>query len=293
MNFNNPSVHVQSWYVAGRSRAIRRRAAKTLELFGRRITLFRGDSGALHALDARCPHLGSDLGLGDVAGDRLRCRFHGWTFDGDGSCPAHDARAVAYPVEDRHGFIWIFNGPVALFSLPASQWDAGAIALPSQIINAHPHLIACNGLDLDHFEPVHHIRILEKPQLEQPDPFRTAIRLRVAFEGRVMRLLGGGDVRVVFTTWGGNGATIDAMLGRIPVRVLFTHLPLPEGRSLSRTFLFGTTPLTFPIVLLTVARIVSGDRELLDRLDFRQNPGPSDWPLAAFIEQVNAMPAYP
>lgn len=296
--FNNPDVHVQSWYVAMPSRRLRRGAATTLDLLGRKIVFFRGTDGTVRALDARCPHLGADLGLGTVTGDRIRCAFHGWSFDGGGRCAHREARAFAYPVEERYGAIWFFNGETPSFGVPSFESPLRNVvvhALRRRLIHCHPHLIACNGLDLEHFATLHDITLVGEPHLDQPDAFRTRMRMRVRLSGRgwmdrLLRPLGGGDVPVAFTTWGGNAATIEGSLGRVPLRVLFTHRPVLGANSLSRTFVFVPTRVLLPLVLLVLARIVTGDRELLDRLDFRPNLTSSDWPLAAFIRQVNAMP---
>ena len=293
--FNNPAVYVQSWYAVLPSRALRRGTAQTVQVLGRKITLFRDAGGEAHALDARCPHLGSDLGLGTVSGTTLRCRFHGWAFDGSGACAGSERRAVAYPVEERYGVIWIFNGPAPLFPLPA--FDGIAFALKPQTIGCHPHVIAANGLDLTHFEPLHQMTLLEEPILEQPDAFRSVMSMRVRFTARgwtdrMLRALGGSDVAVTFTTYGGNMASIEALLGRVPVRVLFTHRP--DGtRSHSRTFAFARRRAQLPLIFLVLGRIVTGDREILDRIDFRPDLADSDWPLAAFIRQVESMRTCP
>ena len=68
-NFNNPAVVVQSWYVAGRSESLPRGKVRSFDLGNRRIAVYRDTAGVLHALDARCPHLGADLGHGRVVGN--------------------------------------------------------------------------------------------------------------------------------------------------------------------------------------------------------------------------------
>lgn len=50
--------------------------------------MFRTPEGKVHIMDAYCPHLGANMGLGGVVrGDCLECPFHGWQFDGNsGKC---------------------------------------------------------------------------------------------------------------------------------------------------------------------------------------------------------------
>ena len=285
MNFNNPRVHVQSWYFALPSRALPRFRAVTLDLLDRRIVFFRGNDYRVRALDARCPHLGADLGMGTVDHNMIRCAFHGWSFDGDGVCAGHKETAVAYPVEERHGAIWLFNGPSPLFELPRIELPVVTM-LKQQTIGCHPHLVAANGLDIDHFQTLHNIEMLDKPVLDQPDAFRTQLRTRVSFSMWT-------NVNVTFTTYGGNLSTIDAQLGSMPLGVLFSHRPLGGFKSASRTFVFVRSRLHLPAALFAVAKIVMGDRELLDRIEFRDNLQESDWALAAFVRQVNEMTVFP
>jgi len=61
------------------------------------------------------------LSSGAVEGDWLRCPFHGWAYAGDGRCTLipsngadspipNGARARAYPVQERGGYIWVYMG---------------------------------------------------------------------------------------------------------------------------------------------------------------------------------------
>ena len=55
---------------------------------GENLVVFRNSEGKARVLDAYCPHLGANLGIGGrVVGDCIECPFHGWQFDGqDGKC---------------------------------------------------------------------------------------------------------------------------------------------------------------------------------------------------------------
>lgn len=318
--FNNPHVAVQSWYVIALSEEIKRGRAVSRRLLDRRIAIYRGDDGVVHALDARCPHLGANLGLGTVVGNCLRCAFHHWRFAGDGACdavpymdsPPHFARTFSYPTEERYGAVWIFNGPKPLFQIPFfSGWNERKLLwsiLKPQVMSCHPHVVACNGLDVQHFKTVHELEFAEEPVLDQPDGFCIRLRMQIklrshnAFE-RALRLIAGETIAVAFTTWGGNLATIEGQLGCLPLLVLFTHRPLEDGRSASRTFLFAPEQrgikqfLQLNRFLLFLGKLIMGyilvkDRRLLDELDFRGNLVRSDAPLAAFIRQVNRMKVF-
>lgn len=308
--FANPAVVTQGWYCAGPAKALKADAPLGVELFGRRLALWRDEAGLPRVADARCPHLGADLALGTVAAGRLTCGFHRWTFAGDGRCVACPSayagvqrpRARVYPAVERWGAVWVFAGPEVLFPLPTFTGLPGreaAWALPPAKMNAHPHVIAMNGLDVHHFRAVHDLEFVGEPRLEQPDAYRTRLTLKARVGGRgalaaLVRRLSGGVVEAAFTTVGANLAVIEGKAGRVPVRVVFSHAPRSEGGSLSRTFLVGETgaaglPQRFAAAL-AMAHILSGDREVLDRIDFRPDFAPADAALAAFAAQAEALP---
>jgi phenylpropionate dioxygenase-like ring-hydroxylating dioxygenase large terminal subunit len=51
---------------------------------GENLVLWRGEDGAVHALEDRCPHRGARLSLGWNLGERLACWYHGVEVRGDG-----------------------------------------------------------------------------------------------------------------------------------------------------------------------------------------------------------------
>ncbi len=55
---------------------------------GQELAVYRGDDGKAYIVDAYCPHLGANLGVGgQVKGNCIECPFHAWTFRGsDGKC---------------------------------------------------------------------------------------------------------------------------------------------------------------------------------------------------------------
>src|SRR5437588_724610 len=114
-----------SWYLFCRSSDLRR-GPLSRALLGRELTAFRTASGRAAVLDARCAHQGANLGHGRVAGEAIACPFHNWEYGPDGRCvriPAQScipafARQAAYPVVERHGYVFFFNGARPWFDLP-------------------------------------------------------------------------------------------------------------------------------------------------------------------------------
>ena len=87
-------------------------------LLGQELAVWRADDGAVNAWENRCPHRGVRLSVGTNLGDRLKCRYHGWTYEsGSGQCverPAHPgeappriARARRFGCVEEHGYVWV------------------------------------------------------------------------------------------------------------------------------------------------------------------------------------------
>jgi phenylpropionate dioxygenase-like ring-hydroxylating dioxygenase large terminal subunit len=318
--FNDPRVLPQTWYPIARSRDVPAGRAVSRTLLDRPVAVYRGTEGRVRALAGPCPHLGADLGLGRVTGDALRCSFHHWTFSGDGRCVAIPAeaeipdwaRTFAYPVEERYGTIWLFNGPEPLFPVPTfSGFDEPDLLVgryPSAVLGCHPHVLILNGLDLQHFRTVHRFDLAGEPVLEVPDRFRVRVRLALRLTGRsllvvALRALAGRELAASFCTWGGNMATIEARAGRLEFFVLFSYVPLPDSRSRSNTLVLvprsagAARALALDrLLLLTVQALVAvlllEDRRLLDALRFHPHLVPSDAGLAAFMHQVQSLPVF-
>ncbi|XP_071795908.1 cholesterol 7-desaturase nvd-like isoform X2 [Asterias amurensis] len=83
-----PPVYPNGWFVVIRSDELKKGETKCVNVLGMNLAAFRGESGRSYIVDAYCPHLGANLGMGGkVEGDCIACPFHGWTFRGDdGKC---------------------------------------------------------------------------------------------------------------------------------------------------------------------------------------------------------------
>ena len=318
--FNNPEVAVQSWYVIALSREVRPGQVVSKEFVNRRVAVYRATSGRVFALEGRCAHLGADLGQGTVVDETLRCTFHHWTYAGDGQCvkiPYMEtiptfAKTFAYPTEEKYGAVWMFNGPKPTFSIPyfpeSNNGELLSFLLHLQILNCHPHVVTCNGLDVQHFKTVHGLTFAEEPTAEALDAFRTQIKFKIRLNGhnvfdKSLRLLAGEMLSTSFTTWGGNMATITGQAGPVPLLVLFTHRPLSGGRSASQTFFFVPKQyglsrfFRFDVILASLAKLVMayillGDRKIFETIRFQPPLVEADRPLATFIQQVNNMATF-
>src|SRR5689334_9511708 len=108
------------WFRVAKSSDLTVGTVQTLRYFGRELVAFRTEDGKASVLDAHCPHVGAHLGHGGkVIGKTLQCPFHGWRFEGDGTCagipycdkiPA-SARTRSWPVEEVNGLIMVYHDP--------------------------------------------------------------------------------------------------------------------------------------------------------------------------------------
>ena len=79
-------IYIASDLPAGKARPIR--------VMGQDFTLYRGESGQPHVVDFRCAHRRTQLSIGWVEGDNLRCRYHGWVYDSTGQCIDQDRKST-------------------------------------------------------------------------------------------------------------------------------------------------------------------------------------------------------
>jgi phenylpropionate dioxygenase-like ring-hydroxylating dioxygenase large terminal subunit len=109
------------WYALTGSADVPVGEPVTVIALERELVLFRDADGAVHVVDAFCPHMGAHLGGGDVVDGTLACPYHGWRFAGDGACveiPYNDARIPpkacvrSWEVRERNGMVlcWYHAG---------------------------------------------------------------------------------------------------------------------------------------------------------------------------------------
>lgn len=163
-------IHVRNaWHVACWSMDLETEKPFALTMAGDPVVLLRTESGKLVALEDRCVHRLAPLSLGRCEGETLRCMYHGFRFAADGACveiPGQDmipatARVRAYPVEERHSWIWVWLGDPALAD-PALIPQAVGFDDPDYILGrgqldykANAQLIHDNLCDFTHLSFVH------------------------------------------------------------------------------------------------------------------------------------------
>jgi nitrite reductase/ring-hydroxylating ferredoxin subunit len=95
-----------------------------VRLLGEDLVLFRDRSGALGLLHRQCSHRRSSLEYGIISEHGIRCCYHGWLFDVDGTIletPGEPATSRirttlchgAYPTHEYKGIVFAYLGPPA------------------------------------------------------------------------------------------------------------------------------------------------------------------------------------
>jgi phenylpropionate dioxygenase-like ring-hydroxylating dioxygenase large terminal subunit len=131
-----------------------------------RIALYRGQSGAVYALEDRCAHRQVPLSMGVVEGDALRCCYHAWAYRGDGRISqipylpkgvTRPPRGVrAYPVREAYGLVFIFPGDprqataTAFPELPEYDSARHKTMGFSRTVRCHYSFMHENLLDMNH-----------------------------------------------------------------------------------------------------------------------------------------------
>lgn len=154
------------WYPVALSRGVRSGRVAATAFAGERIALFRGRSGAVHALEDRCAHRQVPLSMGVVDGETLRCCYHAWAYRGDGRISqipylskgdGRPPRGVrAYPVREAYGLVFVFPGDpekAAVTPLPDVPGFASSkyrTMTFSRTVRCHYSFMHENLLDMNH-----------------------------------------------------------------------------------------------------------------------------------------------
>jgi phenylpropionate dioxygenase-like ring-hydroxylating dioxygenase large terminal subunit len=136
-----------------------------LQLFDRRLVLWRDAQGRPSLLADQCPHRGARLSMGRLHGGALQCPYHGWRFDAAGRCvavpaqpgftPPDSSSVECLPLREAHGLLWADAGG-ASHPLPALHHVAPRRLVygPFDTATSAPRAVE-NFLDTSHFAFVH------------------------------------------------------------------------------------------------------------------------------------------
>ncbi|MEJ3750164.1 Rieske 2Fe-2S domain-containing protein [Actinomycetes bacterium KLBMP 9797] len=168
-----PARFARGWHCLGLADTFRDGKPHAVEAFGTKLVVFADSTGALHALDGYCRHMGGDLTMGTIKGDAVACPFHDWRWGGDGRCagvpyarripPRARTRSWLTLEENRQLFVW--NDPQGAppppevtiprvegaFSDEWSPWTWDSV----RIDGANCREVIDNVVDMAHFFYIH------------------------------------------------------------------------------------------------------------------------------------------
>ncbi|MEL7140800.1 MAG: aromatic ring-hydroxylating dioxygenase subunit alpha [Cyanobacteria bacterium J06573_11] len=319
--FNNPNVVAEGWYVVCPSRQIPRKKIQSFDLCGQRVAIFRGEDNRVRALEAYCPHMGTDLGIGDVVGNQARCFFHHWAFDETGKCqnipcqkhiPAA-AKLQSYATEEKYGFIWVYPDAVAPSGVAEFDeligHDTVAQADRPLTRRCHHHICMMNGIDAQHLNTVHRLSVEMDLALNENEQQGTIdftlsgdlpnnrLSARIA-----QRFLGERYTYAMRYAHGCIGLLTMLKNGRLlpPLHMLYAYVPLPSGGTKIQP-IYVTKKRKGPVgwlvnrFLLLLTRLCyyalrGEDGKIYDNIQFSsKNLLPIDQPLGAYMSYVNGL----
>jgi nitrite reductase/ring-hydroxylating ferredoxin subunit len=168
-------LFTQSWYPVCLSEALADETVVGVDFLDGRVVAFRDERGQPSVLSAYCPHGGAELSAGECVDGRLRCAFHHWEFDSGGRCvrtgvgdpPPPGARLFRFPVRERFGLIWAFNGTSPHFELPEFPHPDDALVIRAEAIPelfpVDPWVLCANTPDIQHIRSLHGISFERDP----------------------------------------------------------------------------------------------------------------------------------
>jgi cholesterol 7-dehydrogenase len=164
-----PPPFPTGWYALCESHELSPGEIRFVEALGNKFVVFRDDSGDVGALDAYCPHLGTNLAGGRIKDGCIECPFHRWKFAADGevrSIPYVEripdkVRARSWRVREHHGLItiWSGQGPAAWELEADPDIEDGSLVYRGRydagVVRMHLCEFAENSADDRHFAPIH------------------------------------------------------------------------------------------------------------------------------------------
>src|SRR5262247_698287 len=153
----------QPVYVSARLKAGQ---AAPIKIMNDEFTLYRGASGAPYVVGFRCAHRGTQLSIGRVEGECIRCFYHGWKYDGTGQCieqPAENesfaskVKIRSYPVQEYLGlvFAYLAEGAAPPFPRYPQLEVEGVVDVSSYIRHCNYFGTLENGVDQAHVPFTH------------------------------------------------------------------------------------------------------------------------------------------
>jgi nitrite reductase/ring-hydroxylating ferredoxin subunit len=135
-------------------------------ILGEELVVFRDLSSAVGLLELRCPHRGTSSEYGLAGAKGIRCCYHAWLFDVDGTIletPGEPAESTlkdrlchgAYPTHEYNGIVFAYIGPPDQ-QPPFPVYDS-FIRPGYRLLPGRKYVYPCNWLQIieNAMDPVH------------------------------------------------------------------------------------------------------------------------------------------
>uniref|UniRef100_A0A1B0FI60 cholesterol 7-desaturase n=1 Tax=Glossina morsitans morsitans TaxID=37546 RepID=A0A1B0FI60_GLOMM len=172
-----PPPYPNGWYSILESSDLKVGEVKSIFALGEHLVAYRTRERNVYVLDAYCPHMGANLGIGGrVIDDQIECPFHQWRFRGSdgkcvnipyatGVCQGSKLRTWLIREVNDNIFLWYHVNPAeAPWPLPViKEIENEEFVFHGRnefFVNCHIQEIPENGADLAHFKAVHEKSIL-------------------------------------------------------------------------------------------------------------------------------------
>lgn len=147
------------WNAVALSRNLKRKPI-SVRVDGHDFALFRLPDGSIGALDEMCPHRRMRLSAGCVVDGKLRCAYHGWTFDcaGNGSSPGTPklhARIGSYEVREVQGIVWMKPRDCSAEFPEIDQADYYRLCVMEHFAEAPLEVVLDNFCEIEHTAMIH------------------------------------------------------------------------------------------------------------------------------------------
>lgn len=316
--FNNPDCFVEGWYWAIASHRLKAGQGKAVTIQGRDLAIYRTKSGQVVAIDAYCPHMGAHLAEGRVEGDGLRCFFHNWKFDTDGTCtdaPCLDTPPrlcqKTFPTAEQYGMVWVWTGDEPKLPPPVVPELDGQECHASLgryfVRNCHPNVVMINAIDANHFNTVHNLPlqiVFDKGEFKD-----TAITFRNTTRGgddsqflKLIRPFYQNEVTYSMCYWYGSTGTVTIGPDAFHFHIMFALRMLAGGRTEGQTLLItpkrsGLHGALFNKAVLWLTERVGnyfakGDSQIFETIRFNlKTPTRADQSILQFAHHVEQQPA--
>jgi phenylpropionate dioxygenase-like ring-hydroxylating dioxygenase large terminal subunit len=155
-----------------------------VRILGEDLIAFRDTEGKVGLVDAFCPHRRAPMFFGRNEECGLRCVYHGWKFDRDGTCvdmPSEPADSLfktkvtiaAYPTHEAGGVVWTYMGPKSQQPPPPNYEWMRAPATHCRVSKTYEHAnwmqALEGGLDTSHSSFAHNERLGDKNWIRNRD----------------------------------------------------------------------------------------------------------------------------